>query len=371
MGKIKVLHIVEAAGGGGGVFTFMKELSIFFGKQMGKMHTTIIFSMERTRDLSLNLNKEFANGVSLQEMKIKGEISLFNDIKSIYHLVKIYKKEQPQIIHLHSSKAGALGRIAGFFYKKATIFYTPHGYSFLRQDISPLKRKLFYAIEKYIVKFFGGTTIACGDSELEYATKIGNSLLVRNGTNVNDIISQNIVSKQSSKNLIIGIIGRITYAKNPWLFNQIAKNNPNLNFIWIGDGELRDIITSPNIMITGWLERNKIFDYLNKLDIYIQTSLWEGLPIAPLEAMALKKPILATNIVGNKDIVVHGYTGYLFNDDKDVQEYIDKLKDEELRTQIGEAGFKRCKEVFDLNSNFNSLMNIYFETVKNNTPKNI
>jgi glycosyltransferase involved in cell wall biosynthesis len=66
----------------------------------------------------------------------------------------------------------------------------------------------------------------------------------------------------------------------------------------------------PNIKITGWfLDREDALTALNTIDIYIQTSLWEGLPIAVLEAMAMQ-PVLATNNIGNKDVVVHNETGF-------------------------------------------------------------
>jgi len=141
---------------------------------------------------------------------------------------------------------------------------------------------------------------------------MGKSCLVRNGIDIKEIVKS--YSKIKNDILTIGIVGRITYARNPKLFNDIALKFPNYNFVWIGDGELNHEITAPNIRITGWmLDHKKVLNELNNLDVYIQTSLWEGLPIAVLEAMALQKPVLATNVIGNKDVVVHNKTGFLFN----------------------------------------------------------
>lgn len=356
--KIKVLHIVEALGGG--VYTYIKDLSIFFGKYNMIFDTTIAYSSKRPEVSNLDLKKELSNGVTLIELDMNKEISL-KDFKSIYELTKLCKSLQPQIIHLHSSKAGILGKFVSLFYNKAIVFYTPHGYSFLRKDISFIKKQFYYYIEKFTTKFLGGITIACGDSEFEYGKKMGKALLVRNGINIEYILNKFKPYKVYNQCITIGIVGRISYIKNPWLFNKIALNNPNLNFIWIGDGELRKTISAPNITITGWLNREEIFTYLNQLDIYIQTSLWEGLPIAPLEAMTFQKPILATNIEGNKDIVLHGKTGFLFTNENDIQEYIEILKDTSTRDQMGKAGLKRCMEDFDLNKNFTILKNIYLD----------
>jgi len=363
MEKMKVLHVVEALGGG--VFTYMKELSVFFGKQNKSIiDTTIVYSSKRDEVCDLDLEKELSNGVSLIKLDMNKDISLLDDARSVLALIKIFKQEQPQVIHLHSSIAGILGKTAAMFYRKAKIFYTPHGYSFLRKDISPSKKRFFYLIEKYTANLLKGTTIACGDTEFQHAKKLGKSLMIRNGINVEEIAKET-ESLPDNERLVLGIIGRITFAKNPWMFNKIAENNPDIDFIWIGDGELREFTHAPNITITGWMKREEVFRYLNKLDAYIQTSLWEGLPMAPLEAMAMRKPIIASHVNGNQDVVIHGETGYLFENEKDVQPFIEKIRDKKLRKQMGDAAFERCEKVFDSNRNFTDLMNIYLDAVNN------
>src|SRR5690606_33464644 len=117
------------------------------------------------------------------------EFSLIKDIKSTAQLVKTLKNINADIIHLHSSKAGVLGRVAVcFLKKKSLVYYTPHGYSFIRTDISKLKKNTYKFIESKMNYFFGTTTIACGDTEYEIASKIGKSKLIRNGVNIKNII---------------------------------------------------------------------------------------------------------------------------------------------------------------------------------------
>jgi hypothetical protein len=98
---------------------------------------------------------------------------------------------------------------------------------------------------------------------------------------------------------------------------------------------------------------------LNNIDIYMQTSLWEGLPIAVLEAMAMEKPVIATNIIGNKDIVVHNETGFLFDDISELEAYFEILQSANIRSDFGKKGLERCAEVFDKNKNFSQLVGIY------------
>ncbi|PVX45896.1 hypothetical protein C8C85_1705 [Flavobacterium sp. 103] len=356
---MKVVHIIEALGGG--VYTYFKDLSFYFGDDevVKDLSTTIIYSGNRKEIDPEKIEYEFSKGVSLIKINMVRDFSPIQDFKSILHLRKELQKLNPDVIHLHSSKAGVLGRIACFLlFKRMQLFYTPHGYSFLRTDISNLTKKTYWFIEKSFQQLFGGITIACGDTEYEIAKKIGKSMLIRNGINIDEVSRQSV--KPKNQTLTIGIVARITTARNPELFNTIALRFPDFNFVWIGDGELNSTLTAPNIKITGWfMDRNEALKELSVIDIYIQTSLWEGMPIAVLEAMAMKKPILATNIIGNKDIVVHNETGFLFNEIEELDDYLELLKDDKIRNQFGDNALKRCNDLFDKNKNFKALAALY------------
>lgn len=356
---MKVIHVVEALAGG--VYTYFKDLSHFMGQDeiTKNVKTYIIYSNKRKEILPENITKDFSKNVVLIPLEMERELNLFKDLKATFKLRKLFNEINPDVIHLHSSKAGVIGRWAKFLtLKKIKTFYTPHGYAFLRQDISKDKQQLYKFIEKNIQFFFGGTTIACGDTEFEIAKKLGKATLVRNGVNFNKITSNYI--KHIQPKLTIGIVGRITFARNPKLFNEIALMFPMYDFIWIGDGELRQDINAPNIKITGWKFNDiEVFNELNQIDIYLQTSLWEGLPIALLEAMCLKKVIVATNVIGNKDIVEPNKNGFLFNEPKELYEYFKKLENLDFRTKLQNNAFIIAKEKFDMNKNFKKLLTIY------------
>lgn len=359
MAKKKVVHIVEALGGG--VYTYFKNLSHFFGNenQLDSFETYIVYSSKRRELTPENIHKEFSKKVHLIETDMTKELSPIQDFKAVLRLRKIIKEINPDIIHLHSSKAGVLGRIAVFsLFQRKKVYYTPHGYAFLRLDISKTKRKMYYLFELITQKLFGGTTIACGDTEHEIAKKLGKSELIRNGVFV-DLIAKNYQPNSNSK-LTIGIVGRITFQKNPTLFNEIANKFPQYDFVWIGDGELRDQITSPNIHITGWFSDNEAtFPFINSIDVFLQTSLWEGLPLAVLEAMAMQKPVVTTNVIGNKDAVEHRKTGFIFNSIEELDSYFKELEEAEFRKTMGENALKLCKEKFNLPTNFQQLAELY------------
>ncbi|WP_313359903.1 glycosyltransferase [Empedobacter sp.] len=356
---MKILHIVEALGGG--VYTYFKGLSVFFSQDymVENCDTYIIYNDKRNEILPEKIKEDFGNKVHLIKVDMEKNINPIKDIKSTLKLIKTIRKINPDIIHLHSSKASIIGRWASFFsFKKHKLYYTPHGYSFLREDISNKKKFALKCIEKYTQSIFGGTTIACGDTEFEIAKKLGKAKLVRNGINIEEV-SKHYKNNLQEK-LTLGIVGRISFQKNPQLFNEIALKFPQYQFLWIGDGELQHLLTAPNIKITGWFHTSEeVYNYLNQIDLFLQTSLWEGLPIALLEALAFRKPIISTNIIGNKDIVEHGKNGFLFQNINELDNYIKKLENSTIRKQMGENSYKICLSKFDNCTNMHELYKLY------------
>lgn len=360
MKTLRIVHVVEALGGG--VYTYFVNLTqVLAGRS--DVELTVIFSDKRKEIDPKKISKDFHPETQLILLEMNRELNLKKDLRSCRELRKILMKINPDVVHLHSSKAGVLGRIAcsAIFSSKPKLYYTPHGYSFLRKDISSLQRKFFHVIEQFTYSVFGGKTIACGDTEYQYAKKIGRATLIRNGIEFRKLQDFEPVERPGKVKLI-ATAGRITHARNPELFNSIALQNPEIKFLWIGDGELREQITAENIQVTGWYKnREKALEHLAKADVYLQTSSWEGLPIALLEAMALKKPILATNIIGNKDVVVPGRTGYLFNSQEEIKEFISNLDDPEQRSTFGKNAAERCGLLFDSEKNFDQLLSLYEE----------
>lgn len=95
-------------------------------------------------------------------------------------------------------------------------------------------------------------------------------------------------------------------------------------------------------------------------DVFIQTSLWEGLPFTILEAMALRKPIIATDVIGNKDAVEHGYNGFLCSSLDDFKNAVLQLiQNKSLRNKMETNSRERVVELFDQNKNFKELEMVY------------
>ena len=314
--KKKILFIVEAMGGG--VFTYIVDLA---NELVNEYDMYIAYAVRK--QTPENYRDYFDKRIHLIEVKnFERSINPTKDIKAFFEIRSIAKRVIPDLIHLHSSKAGALGRIA-FNGKEVPLFYTPHGYSFLMQNCSIVKRMLYKAVETVCAKR-SCMTISCSKGEhLETLKLTKNATYVNNGIDVKKLqklIDQ--VGEVGEHTFTVFTLGRICYQKNPALFNNVAEALPDVRFLWIGDGELRDELKSPNIEITGWVKREYALRYSLQGDVFILTSLWEGLPISLLESMYMKKLCVVNNVIGNRDVIHDGENGLVCDSVDDFVEAI-------------------------------------------------
>ena len=316
MAKKKILYFVEAFGGG--VFTYLANLS---NALCDDFDVYIAYGIRK--QTPQNFKDYFNKRIHLIRVEnYQREISFSKDLAALKEMKKIANKVQPDVIHLNSSKAGILGRWL-FRNSKTPVFYTPHGYSFLMTNISK-KKKLFYKSLEKIFAFKNIETIACSKGEYEITKELtSNATYVDNGINLKEFDGIKMGHQINFNNLKVATLGRISLQKNPVMFNRIAEAFPNIDFIWIGDGELRDKLIAPNIKITGWVDNKTALSYLADTDIFLLTSLWEGLPMALLEAMYMEKICVVSDVVGNRDVIHDEENGYICDS---VNDFIRKVK---------------------------------------------
>ena len=352
--KKKIVHVVESFGGG--VYNFLVDL---LNNTIDEFDITVIYALRpQTPDNFIN---DFDKRIKFIHSKYMKKNIRLNNIKELFKNKKIIKNESPDIIHCHSSKAGLLTRLA-VNTKKIKIFYTPHGYSFLMEDSSKLKRLIYKSIEK-IGTLNYSVIVACSKGEYEESLKLTKrATYVSNGVNLEKLkkyIPEKI-KQINTKSLTFVTTGRVSYQKNPELFNEIAKNFPKIKFIWVGTGDLEDKLTSKNIEITGWKNRDELMEILNKSDVFILPSLWEGLPISLLEAMALKKPCIVSNVIGNRDVISNENNGFVCNNLNEFIEVIKNIQDNKYNLEkISENAFNDVKNIYNTDVMCKKYCNIY------------
>ena len=296
------------------------------------------------------------NGLTLIKSRyLERVLSPLKDTLALFEIYRVIKKNKINIVHTHSSKAGMLGRWAARLAKVKVILHTVHGWSF--NDSQRLWRTFFIWLERLSAYFTDKLIIvSCHDKQKGLDRHIGREdkySLIRYGINYTEfcVKEQNFRKTLglNPKDLVVGMVSCFKPQKSPQDFiklaNLIKQILPDIKFLLVGDGVLRRKIErlisqfnlQKEIILTGW--RRDIPQILSTIDVFVLTSLWEGLPIVVLEAMAVFKPVVATHTGGISDVIIEGRTGFLVAPG-DMQEMSDKLipllKNENLRRQIGQ-----------------------------------
>jgi glycosyltransferase involved in cell wall biosynthesis len=339
------MHIVHVAGAlKGGPLSAIAEwtkLQTVAGHRVSLIYSPL-------RDPPESFRGNFPPEVELYALDIPRDIHPVNDFRACRSLTRVLGIMQPDVVHLHSSKAGALGRIAARLVGIPAI-YSTHGVAYLRTDVGIGTRALFFALE-WLLGFVGTVTVACSPSEMATMRAIpGWKMIISNGIDLASLPPKDH-SGSSQPGLQIALCGRITAQKNPELACQIAQiSPPDWRWVWLGDGDLQDLVArSGRIEVLGWMPRTSALARLSASDIMVHTSSWEGMPLAILEAMAVGLPVVATNVVGNRDLVVPGETGFVADDAPAFLRALQSLaSSKDLRRKMGEASRLRVANEFD------------------------
>lgn len=252
------------------------------------------------------------------------EISIINDLKAIRKIYQILRMTNADVVHTHSSKTGVIGRIAAKIAGIKRVIHTVHGFSF--PSAKSKRAYLLYYILEYIVKYFTDALIVLNEKDrriacqkLHYAPK--NVYLIPNGVDVSKFTPDELCHKYSTKLLKVIMVGRLWVQKDPSTLLKavidLLERNINIELSFVGDGELRSVLIlqaekyTNKINFLGW--RDDIENILPEYDVFVLPSLWEGMPLAILEAMSCGLACVVTNIPGNNDLIKDKHNGYLFD----------------------------------------------------------
>jgi len=297
-------------------------------------------------------------------------ISLVKDTAALLELCQLLRslkaRQMVDAVHLHSSKSGFLGRLACRLMNIPNVIYTPNGAPFLLSNVNAIN--VLYKLFEKLGSSFGGKVVCSSQSEKEAYRRLGiKALSINNGIAVNATHNSYDMPMASAKFRII-TSARIVPQKNPALFNAIAsyfKDFDQFEFIWVGDGEERHRLTSPNITVTGWLKQAEVLQLLNGANLYLSTSQFEGLSFSVLEALSLRKTVLLRDCVGNRDIVKRGMNGDLFTS---AQEAIVKIfqyyNNPAMLRVMGEYSGWLCHKEFNVDATCSLYRSLYQKVKK-------
>lgn len=339
----KILMVCEAFGGG--VFAYVSQLC---NDMADDFEIYLAFSVrpQTPRNYKDFLDKR-VHLIQVEHFGNKGLLNIFNDIKAIKELRRIAKQIEPDIIHLHSSIAGGIGRLA-FDCKKNTVIYTPHGYAHIL--MGPGLKSRIYELFEWLLGRTNAVTLTCCESEDVVAKGLTKrTAYIETGVNLADLSeSLDNIEPIKTKKFTVFTLGRACVQKQPQLFNRIAELVPEARFVWIGNGELENELTASNVEVTGWKPRKEALAMAKGADAFVLCSLGEAIAMSLLENMYIKKLILVSNVMGNKSVIQDGINGYVCDVAED---YAERIKEAIKRfpSELSEKAYKDILKIYNTN----------------------
>ncbi len=253
------------------------------------------------------------------------------DVAALRKLYALLRREQPEVVHTHTAKAGFVGRVAAKFAGVPIIVHTYHGHV-LRGYYGPLRTRLLAQMEKTLARF-SDRIVAVSETLRQELASLGIAPIEKivaiplglelgsflNNQGLRGTFRQELGLSSDAK--LVGIVGRIALIKNHRLFlemaRQIHSRVPASRFVIVGDGprrcELeeyaRQLEIEKVVIFTGW--RRDLAKIYTDLDVLVVSSINEGTPVSAIEAMASGVPVVATRVGGLPDIVNADVTGEL------------------------------------------------------------
>lgn len=302
------------------------------------------------------------------EPSLVSPLSPREDARALSALTRTFEQRRFDVVHTHSAKAGALGRLAAHRCDVPLIVHTYHGFPF-HQFQSPLRRAAYVAIERRLAAITD-TVLAIGSGVATEALRRGLASPTRLRT-VQPVVDSRVVvqspeTKLAARELlgidatrpVIGTVGRADYQKAPEHFVRAAAalRHPDALAVWVGGGPLLEEMRArvdheglrDRILFVG--ERHDVPDLVPAFDLFAMSSRYEGLPCAVVEAMRCGLPVVATAVNSVPDLVIPGVSGVLVPPARPalLAAALDDLLDQpDTARRLAAAGHERAGAAFE------------------------
>ncbi len=384
MRKIKVLRVVTRLNIGG----IAPQMILLTSRLNGDRFKSILVKGKEGKDegdMNELLEKERVTPVYIDQLR--REISVGKDFIAFWKLLRLIRRERPDIVHTHTAKAGTLGRLAARVAGVPIIVHTFHGNVF-EGYFGRLKSKLFLTIERGLARISQGI-IAVSYSQRGELLRLGlgNARTIfftpeclelapflTSGENRGTFRRE---LGLDDKVPLIGTIGRLVPIKGHTYFLQAARlvgqDFPEARFIVVGDGELREELKrltvelgiSDRVIFCGF--RKDLSRIYADLDIVVLSSLNEGLPLSIIEALTSQKPVVATDVGGVQDLIEPGVTGILVpkQDPLSLSQGIEFiLRNPDQGKEFGENGRKKVFPSLDYTRLISDMEKLYVSLIE-------
>ncbi len=370
---MRVLHLLDAIGGG-----TKKHVQLLI-EGLVERGVDVVLGVPHRRPFeprSALLDYSFpdfmrSQGIEVKEFHLRhARITPFSDVRALGELVRYLRRDRVDIVHTHSAKAGALGRAAARIAGVPVIVHTPYSVPFRRELNQGGHFWLYYWVEKLLGRW---TDVMIATSKAEYREIEASGIietskihLIHNCLDLENYAYDFDRKRAHKQDLgwpesqpVVGTVARLTPQKGIQTLLESARlvraEIPDVRFIIVGEGELREEIEQRAVALDlngTWKlvgQRDDYLRFMRGFDVFAFPSLWEGLPYAPIEAMAIGTPVVATAVIGNTDLIKHEETGLLVpsQDEKSMADAIVRmLRDAGLAKRLALGGRAFVEESF-------------------------
>jgi glycosyltransferase involved in cell wall biosynthesis len=321
---------------------------------------------------------------------LRRRIDLTADLRATRQLTRLMREHRPAVVHTHMAKAGALGRIAARRAGVPAIVHTFHGHVLEAYFSPPLNAALVRA-ERYLARHTDAL-IAVSPANRDDLVRIGIGAegqwrVIGYGVDLAPLLGIALDPGEARRSLgippdvpVVGIVGRLVPIKNHRLFFEAARavlnEHPETVFVVAGDGELRGTLEveaeralGDRVRFTGWVL--SLPPLYAALDVVVLTSLNEGTPFSLIEAAASGTPVVATDVGGVSETVVHVETGFVTppGDASALAREVSRLiGDRALARNMGEAGRRHAEAAFSPATMADKIAGLYREILAAKAP---
>lgn len=315
---------------------------------------------------------------------LKRDVDPYSDFVSLARLYRIFRIGNFDVVHTHTAKAGAIGRIAANLAGIPVVVHTPHGHN-LYGYFGPAASSAIRRVEKILARLTD-SIIALTELEKSDYVKFGIALprkvsVIYQGLELNKFKSDWKESSQARQSFgikqdepVIGMIGRLEPVKGSLFFvdaaARIAKSYPQARFVVTGEGSLKPAMEKRSdelglrgrFIFTGW--REDVQRVLSMMDVVVHPSLNEAVGMALIEAQAQGIPIVASRVGGIPEVVLDHKTGILVppsDPEKTAEAVNGLLADKQKRADMGEAGKVWVYDKFNAETMANKTSALYIE----------
>lgn len=301
------------------------------------------------------------------------------DLGAVLRLARLLRQQKIEILHIHSPHAGILGRVAAHLSGVKAVVNTEHSQLERQNRLAQLGNLLTYPLNDAVIAISESVLHSILDRQI---FKRGIYVTIHNGVDLNAIATAGICRTPLKESLgiaahhqVVGNVANLYPGKGHQYLLEAARlvlnQLPDVTFVIVGKEKKKEDLEQlqelaqrlgiqDRVIFTGF--RQDVFQVMSTFDIFVLPSLWEGFGIVLLEAMALGKPVIGTNVGGIPEVIDNGLNGFLVeprNSQQLAERILELLRNAALRNRMGQNGIQKVQLRFSIERVVKEIEKVY------------